>query len=115
MMCPLQCGQCCDYWRDVPELTKHVSAPECPHLGADGCKLPRRRRPPACVKYVCGVAQAIIAGRISPDRGADLKEKGYDDMPWTAGPPWSLTAAAGVSRRSRARSARSIRGRLEGT
>lgn len=85
MKCPIQCGQCCDYWRDVPELvTDAVMRPNarcCPHHETRGCGLARKDRPEACVDYLCGVAEAVIEKRISRAEGLRLKMECYDEVP----------------------------------
>lgn len=95
--CPLQCGQCCDYWADVPELLDKVgfytaqdtgersrrTRGPCPYQGSRGCKLSRAKRPSACTGYLCGVAEAVIAKKISQDEGIKLKEHCHDEVPWS--------------------------------
>lgn len=63
--CPIACGECCSYWRDVDELT--VKYPDCkvwqpcPHLEEnEGCTLPRNERPHICKEYLCGKASAVV-------------------------------------------------------
>lgn len=78
MRCPIQCGQCCDeLWSDV------VIAPEttiiCPHLGARGCELPRDERPVGCTEYLCPVARAVIAGRLTLRKARRIVRGG---LPW---------------------------------
>jgi len=60
--CPVACGVCCDYWKDVPsvafmQLSKEIVGPsfplECPHLKDNGCCLPRKKRPLECLIYLC--------------------------------------------------------------
>jgi len=60
--CPVACGCCCDYWKDVPsvafmQLSKEIVGPsfplECPHLKDNGCCLPRKKRPLECLIYLC--------------------------------------------------------------
>jgi hypothetical protein len=84
--CPLQCGQCCDYWRDVPELVTDAvmkpNAVECPHLTDRGCGLQRKDRPEECVDYLCGVACAVIDQRISRAEGFRLKELYCTELPY---------------------------------
>jgi hypothetical protein len=87
--CPLRCGQCCEFWRDVPELfSDAVERPnvlECPHLGRDGCGLRQVDRPVACRDFICGVAQAVIDGKINHNEGVRLKENCYLDVPYRFG------------------------------
>lgn len=67
-VCPIMCGTCCDYWRDIPELTEDEPPDtvwnKCPNLTETGCKLPRNERPEECVAYLC--TQAVNA--LFPDR-----------------------------------------------
>lgn len=59
--CPISCGECCDCWYEVEELAAlagvecgvYTPGRDCPHLGFTGCRLPRERRPPDCLVYLC--------------------------------------------------------------
>jgi hypothetical protein len=96
--CPLQCGQCCDLWNDVPELLEkagfwtakstgersHRTSGPCPWQGARGCKMPRAKRPSACTGYLCGVARAVIAKQITHNEGVKLKEHCCEAVPVAA-------------------------------
>jgi hypothetical protein len=86
--CPLSCGVCCDeHWRDVfhgaPESQR-----QCEHLGENGCKLTRRKRPIACTWYLCSLAQCVIAGVVTPKAAerylehAEHDSVGLDQMLW---------------------------------
>ena len=81
--CPLQCGQCCDYWQDIASLlaSTEVRSVSCPNQGDDGCRLPRESRPRECLLYFCGVARAVLVGQISHDEGIKLKEHCYEAVP----------------------------------
>jgi hypothetical protein len=84
VVCPLRCGQCCAYWEDVPELNPDRlphSYSDCPALGARGCTRPRPQRPSACTSYLCGVAAAVRAGRITRAAGIHFKENCLDEVP----------------------------------
>jgi len=61
--CPIMCGECCSYWRDVDELkdahpTEHWST--CPNETDLGCRLPREKRPQACNDHMCEKAEAVL-------------------------------------------------------
>ncbi len=69
--CPVQCGECCGMWRyvarDSPSYFRDCMPSlwtQCPNLNAQGCKLPRKRRPAGCTHYLCeeGVAAVEEAG-----------------------------------------------------
>lgn len=82
-VCPLRCGQCCDYWRDVSRLVKECGSvgsayrrPDCPHLGKAGCKLPRAERPIECTNYLCDTATNLINGIIDRNEAVSRKERG---------------------------------------
>jgi hypothetical protein len=86
-VCPLRCGQCCEYWRDVWLLADeaaahHPNAVQCPHEGRRGCRLPRGERPLVCLDFICGVAKAVIDGKIDHNEGVRLKEDGHLDVPY---------------------------------
>ena len=85
-LCPLRCGQCCDDWRDVPELlddaAMHPNATDCPHIASRGCTLRRVDRPAACLEHLCGVAQAVSRGDIEHNEGVYLKERCQEDVPY---------------------------------
>lgn len=56
--CPVSCGECCGYWKDVTALERLIQEiypqyRECPHLSDEGCKLPRNKRPVECTAYIC--------------------------------------------------------------
>ena len=80
--CPLQCGQCCDYWKDVDVLRhRYSTAVDCPFLGKDGCTKPRDQRPLPCLEYICEVGQAVIDGVITHNEGVSYKEQGEEFLP----------------------------------
>lgn len=85
MKCPIHCGQCCDYWRNVSELVSdavmHPNTVSCPHLSEHGCSLQRNDRPVVCVEYLCGVAQAVIAKQISFSTGVRFKADHLNEVP----------------------------------
>jgi len=61
--CPIACGDCCELWSQVPDLWRRRNpgtrpTDECPNLGSQGCRLPRNRRPKACLNYLCSRALA---------------------------------------------------------
>jgi hypothetical protein len=62
--CPIACGECCRYWRDVDELTTKFPNQSywqsCPnHDETKGCTLPRNERPDVCNEYLCEKANAV--------------------------------------------------------
>ena len=51
--CEIACGECCEqYWWEVFDFDKHPGY-SCPHLGPEGCKLPRPDRPRDCLLFLC--------------------------------------------------------------
>lgn len=69
--CSIKCGYCCKnsfYWRDAVSnkfLHKYNFGNkndynECPFLQKDGCSLPRKNRPKACLSYLCGDAKEKV-------------------------------------------------------
>lgn len=69
-VCPVSCGVCCEYWGDVEELRRirDSSYPEeCPHMGTNGCSLPREQRPSACREHLCLLGQAALEALLTPD------------------------------------------------
>jgi hypothetical protein len=84
--CPLHCGACCEYWVEIAELTRHLEDDEallgeCPHLGKNGCTLPRDKRPFKCRHYLCSTAINCILGEISRERALGLIEDGKQENP----------------------------------
>ena len=73
--CPVACGKCCvKDWTTVEALKKEFPLeslqprsiqPHCPHLGDDGCKLPRSDRPATCNKFLCDVGGRVFYGQLS--------------------------------------------------
>jgi len=62
--CPIACGECCQYWRDIDELTAKYPNQSywqpCPNNDPEnGCKLPRNERPAICNDYLCSKAEAV--------------------------------------------------------
>jgi hypothetical protein len=62
--CPIACGECCRYWRDVDELVEKFPTQsywqDCPNLDeTKGCILPRNERPDVCNEYLCEKANAV--------------------------------------------------------
>ena len=79
-VCPLQCGMCCDYWQDVfPDPT--IPPGDCPHMGDEGCDLPREKRPVECIEHLCEVARGLIDGSLTRRRARSLKRRGFDIVP----------------------------------
>lgn len=83
VVCPLRCGQCCDYWRDVERLVREAGGVDaayrqgvCHNLGRAGCKLPRAERPVECTMYRCDTVQALMAGDLTWDEAKWRKERG---------------------------------------
>jgi hypothetical protein len=63
MPCPIMCGECCSYWRDVEELVDENQKDfwqSCPNETDLGCKLPREERPEACNDHMCEKAEAVL-------------------------------------------------------
>jgi len=86
VVCPLRCGQCCEYWRDVPALVADAAmrpnTEVCPHEGGRGCTLRRGDRPAECTGYLCDVAMAVADGSIDHNEGVRLKELGHICLPY---------------------------------
>lgn len=61
--CPLACGACC---------VDHGIV--CIHLTDTGCTWPRDSRPVGCNRYLCGVARAVLDGRLTVEYGLYLKQ-----------------------------------------
>jgi hypothetical protein len=64
-VCPICCGDCCRYWRDVEELLEKFPQQSiwsnCPNNDEQkGCLLPRNSRPSICNHYLCDKARAIV-------------------------------------------------------
>jgi hypothetical protein len=63
--CPISCGECCDQWAHVEVLWRkhrHLDMDDmCPHLGPDGCLLPRKHRPRVCREHLCARAREALA------------------------------------------------------
>ena len=61
--CQVACGQCC------------VDAGcACSHLTPEGCRWDREYRPAGCNEYLCGVARAVLDGKIDLAYGVLLKQ-----------------------------------------
>ena len=64
IVCPIMCGQCCMYWRDIIELVEKFptsnSWSECPNRGDLGCTIGRECRPAACNEHLCERAEAVV-------------------------------------------------------
>ena len=50
--CPIASGRCCG---------------DCSDLGPNGCLLSREKRPPYCTTFLCEIAEAKIADRMTQD------------------------------------------------
>ena len=87
--CPISCGQCCSYWRDVPELCRS-EGPYCPHEGTKGCRLYRKNRPVACTEYLCDVAQAVLDKKITLKEAVSMKEDGLEFLPYRDRNVWNF-------------------------
>jgi hypothetical protein len=61
--CPIACGECCSYWRDIDELTAQYPNQSywqpCPNNTETGCRLQRNERPDICNEYLCHKANAV--------------------------------------------------------
>lgn len=85
--CPVGCGRCCKYWREVREL-EHIaqSKPDrerCPNLRDSGCKLKRSRMPLQCKAYLCELAGLAIMGKVTVEEAqrvydADAQTRAMD-------------------------------------
>ena len=89
--CPIQCGQCCIMWHEVPELAalapdRAERRDDCPYETPTGCSLPRDKRPFDCVAYLCEIAEETATERITAKRGWFLKIHGYESMPRRGNP-----------------------------
>lgn len=67
--CPVGCGRCCKYWREVKEL-EHIAASKpdrerCPNMRSQGCKLKRSRMPLQCRAYLCELAGLALTGDVT--------------------------------------------------
>lgn len=70
MVCPVACGECCDAWRSVIDLSYQAKtyppAPaECPYLTSTGCKLQRQDRPLQCTAYICELGILALANLVT--------------------------------------------------
>jgi hypothetical protein len=69
LRCPVACGVCCGYWKEVLLLACAQAGPElpeeCPHLSGTGCRLPRKSRPLVCLTYLCELGILAIEGRVT--------------------------------------------------
>lgn len=84
MRCPIQCGQCCELWRDVfPDAPEELI--QCPHLGPQGCSLQRKVRPDPCTDYLCEIAQEVVGERITLNQGVTHKENCLWELPKEGG------------------------------
>jgi len=81
MKCPIQCGQCCAYWRDVFSEEVWSELIECPHMGPKGCKLPRNKRPDPCIEYLCEIADEVMHERIELRQGVAYKKDCLSELP----------------------------------
>lgn len=76
VVCRLQCGCCCDHWRDVWD-----DAPEsqtaCTYMNKDGCALSREDRPWACNSYQCEISKAFDEGAITKEQAEKFIELGF--------------------------------------
>lgn len=59
--CLVNCGECCKMWKEVFEDIKPSDAEEemCPHMGSEGCELPRSQRPTACRFFLCQKSKGV--------------------------------------------------------
>ena len=66
--CPIQCGDCCDLWRDLRAFSHFAKRDgRCPNHGAMGCKLPRQKRPIECTVYLCELALLAVHGMLTDE------------------------------------------------
>lgn len=81
--CPIGCGKCCKYWRDVDELKYLAEAKpkrvRCPNLRENGCKLKRSRRPAECNNYVCELGALAVTGRVTIEDAERVLEAGKQE------------------------------------
>lgn len=67
--CPVSCGACCGFWRDVIDLKpvseKKPEARFCPNLRSTGCYLKRPHRPLECRGYVCELGMLTLEKKVS--------------------------------------------------
>lgn len=72
--CPFKSGCCCrepELWRTVDDPVIRSAGPEqavCPHLGTQGCTLPRDKMPVGCKRYLCDIAEAFVLGHLTEER-----------------------------------------------
>ena len=69
LRCPVGCGLCCGYWKEVlllacEQVVSELSE-ECPHLSDTGCRLLRKNRPLACLTYLCELGILAMEGRVT--------------------------------------------------
>lgn len=89
--CPVSCGACCDFWKDVPSvafgmLTEAILGPayaECPHLTERGCRLPRKKRPIECTSYLCELAKLALEDLVSEEEIQKTIEKAQQNDAFT--------------------------------
>jgi hypothetical protein len=65
--CPIGCGFCCKYWRQVKELA-HLARRDvdrCPYLRKTGCRLKRSKMPVTCRAFTCELAILALEGLVS--------------------------------------------------
>ncbi len=60
--CPIGCGLCCE-----------DAGNRCPHLTPTGCEWPTEKRPHGCNEYLCGVARALLEGKLDLEYARELK------------------------------------------
>ena len=85
--CPVACGCCCDFWKDVPSialasLTAEIMGPayaECPHLKDNGCCLPRKKRPLECLTYLCELGILATEKLVTEEEITQVLDQGLQE------------------------------------
>jgi hypothetical protein len=80
IQCPVSCGWCCDYWRDVfPLYPEEIT--ECPNLTSKGCRYQLEDRGEACGCYLCELGMAVCNGEIDIKQAEVICENGLQQSP----------------------------------
>jgi hypothetical protein len=70
--CPVHCGMCCTYWKDVvdlaPLVARYPNEPGCPNLRKNGCKFKRRNMPLQCRSHLCALAMLAVDKLVTQDQ-----------------------------------------------
>lgn len=81
--CPVHCGMCCTYWKDVidlaPLIAKYPNEPECPNLRENGCKFKRRDMPFQCKSHLCELAMLAIDKLVTQEQILKAVDAGAQD------------------------------------